>query len=682
MMRQHTILTMSLVLLSVMCPMACDDAPSAPDIVETWPEAMRIDGLQPIAILPKTKVIVDGSGFVSRALGTSRLRFDGVSTAENGANVDVNFGTLVDIDDSARIDLPSDDNFFSQLCPFGGGERFEGTVALEVASVKTNQVHRSPPLNISLVCHAVLEPILDEIVSGPIFLNSQVDLLGRNLLLGEAEGETVLVVSGCFELDDVGPPVNTQANNPCPGNQSIYVDEIRLPVRVKDRVNRRHGSVLVTPNVGGIRSGRLIDGRVRLLNITTATIQTTSMLKTWTFERRPSRLDGLSISSASFGSFVTFSGEGFIGGGRNELAEITLDGYFLQDQTSGPDARQPFTARLIPIFESGQALQYLINDEDDLGRQFDFRNDFGLISGEVTLRLARQDEEVRLPPQNVEFRIAPIRQIVHVIFTQGYRDALARFGLRAAEALISQRIIESAKAIYRGIGVEFRTEVPTDYRLYAEVEITGVDPNGIGLIGYDNTPGKDVNNLRLYDRIGGANAQTQADNFPGYGGIFVESYFGFSMNPPLGIEGNPGASPLFDEVFDILRPDRGGQAASAAEISMVMARTTGAGCPSLDDNRLDKISCAVFVLGNLLGGTMAHEVAHSLGLADPQGEGFHNPLNKPFHLMDSGFDRPFEERAHLVDASSEYFCQENFEYLQAILPTNEPDPLPGRTSCR
>ena len=40
---------------------------------------------------------------------------------------------------------------------------------------------------------------------------------------------------------------------------------------------------------------------------------------------------------------------------------------------------------------------------------------------------------------------------------------------------------------YRTINIEFRTEPPTDFALFAHVEITGTDPNGQGLFGYDNT---------------------------------------------------------------------------------------------------------------------------------------------------------------------------------------------------
>ena len=92
--------------------------------------------------------------------------------------------------------------------------------------------------------------------------------------------------------------------------------------------------------------------------------------------------------------------------------------------------------------------------------------------------------------------------------------------------------------------------MPDDWVWYAQVDVTGIDPNGLGLMGYDNSPGKDVGNLRLYDHIGGVNALTQQDGYPGYGGIFVESFLAFSEHPPSGIASVPGASPSFDDIFD------------------------------------------------------------------------------------------------------------------------------------
>jgi hypothetical protein len=53
-------------------------------------------------------------------------------------------------------------------------------------------------------------------------------------------------------------------------------------------------------------------------------------------------------------------------------------------------------------------------------------------------------------------------------------------------------------------------------------------------------------------------------------------------------------------------------------------------------------------LGNLIGGTLSHEIGHSLGLANPFMEGFHNAGDAPNRIMDSGGNRPFVERAELA----------------------------------
>ena len=71
-------------------------------------------------------------------------------------------------------------------------------------------------------------------------------------------------------------------------------------------------------------------------------------------------------------------------------------------------------------------------------------------------------------------------------------------------------------------------------------------------MGYDNSPGKDVGNVRLYDRIGG-HASPNKMAFRAMAGSF-ESFFGFSNHPP------PESTrtwplDLFDAIFDPLRPD-------------------------------------------------------------------------------------------------------------------------------
>jgi hypothetical protein len=230
------------------------------------------------------------------------------------------------------------------------------------------------------------------------------------------------------------------------------------------------------------------------------------------------------------------------------------------------------------------------------------------------------------------------------------------------------------------VNIEFRTEPPTDFAVYEHVELVGVDPNDMGLFGYDNSPGKDSGNLRLYDRLGGVNAQTQQDGFPGFGGVFVRSLIGFSPHPGTLARSVAGADPVFDQLFDPFRPDRGGAPVSAADLaSELPALVDGAACPARD--RAQQLPCAIFVLGNLIGGTVAHEVGHSLGLANPYQDGFHDPGDAPNRLMDAGEARPFLERAQLMGQGPAVFCDGEYSYLRRILPSAEPAHAIARPGC-
>jgi hypothetical protein len=311
----------------------------------------------------------------------------------------------------------------------------------------------------------------------------------------------------------------------------------------------------------------------------------------------------------------------------------------------------------------------------------DLRREAGTITGMVRPVVEKGATRVDGTAIPVRLTILPVKQVVHVKFLPSFVSSLRRFGLRAADSLIRARVLEVAARDYAGANVEFRDSAPDDFALYATVEISGPDPNGLGLLGYDNTPGKDVGNERLYDRIGGVNARTQQDGYPGFGGVFTESFFGFSQHPNGLAQKLEQSSRRFDEIFDPFRPDVGGTELTATELATRAPErlTDGARCPSTD--RTTQIACAVFVLGNLVGTTMTHEVGHSLGLANPYGEGFHDPGDGPARLMDAGGDRPFSERAELDGEGPALFCDEEFAYLRDILPSPFDPPAVTRPTC-
>src|SRR5690606_15779183 len=110
--------------------------------------------------------------------------------------------------------------------------------------------------------------------------------------------------------------------------------------------------------------------------------------------------------------------------------------------------------------------------------------------------------------------------------------------------------------------------------------------------------------------------ETQQDGYPGYGGVFIESLMSFSMHPAIG-ESIPGADATFDAVFDPVRPDRG-TIVTGADLSAGLPAVGPGDCPA--SGRAERIACAVRTMGSLIGTTLAHEIGHSLGLANPFGE--------------------------------------------------------------
>ena len=79
---------------------------------------------------------------------------------------------------------------------------------------------------------------------------------------------------------------------------------------------------------------------------------------------------------------------------------------------------------------------------------------------------------------------------------------------------------------------------------------------------------------------------------------------------------------------------------------------------------------------------MTHEAGHSLGLANPYGDGFHDAGDLANRLMESGGDRPFEERAELGGWGPGRFCDTEYVYLQTILPgATAKDPHIPRPPC-
>ena len=622
-------------------------------------EGLDIDSVSPSLFLPGSTLTIRGRSFVGQPWGTPTLHLrgeldDGTSRRQFEVVAPARF---VEFDE---LEVDVDDHFLAQLGATDG--EILATAQVVIDSALDGKRYVTPQLSVPLSVRKELTPQLDFISdSDLIFVNDWLLLEGSGLLLGGGEGQTWAVVEGCFR--------------PTSGDSCVEIRPARVPVSAVEAHNRSLGRFPFSPDIAGIQPGSFV-GSVRLLNEHAAGAERESSSSDVAYEITRPAIFSVQPGVATLGQYMTITGGGFVGGNSGASTLLNLRGQFI------PAGERPVDVdvALVPEFVEGRTLQYLVSEADALGQLLELRYASGHFEGEVTPIVGYGYDSIEGDPISFSTEFRPVRQVIHLRFSHNYVLALRNFGLRAVDQEIRNRVVQVVERDFRGINVDIRTDPPSDFALYSEVEIGGTDPNGLGLLGYDNTPGKDVGNLRLHDRIGGVNATTQQDGFPGFGGVFIESLFVFSEHPGQFAPLTSAASPEFDQIFDPFRPDRGKKPVRAADLrGGVPSLVSGESCPS--DDRQTQIACAVWSLGNLIGTTISHEVGHSLGLANPQGGDTHYLTDGENRLMDVGVYRSFVERAQLKGQGPGRFCEGAYQYLRVILPTDEPGSGVSRPSC-
>jgi hypothetical protein len=625
--------------------------------------ALALAEVHPGLLLPQSRIDVVGDGFPDVSLGTTRLHIQGQLTPTSGALVDFDLVLPATVTDAQHLSALADPEFFNHLPAVDG--RLAGQATVLVDSPIDGQTHASPTIDAAFDIAHSLAPALDAVVGGTHYVNDAIQLTGDGFLLGTTEGTTHALVSGCFL------PASAAAGSAC-ATAGVTVTDVDIAAQPATPWDRNNAVFPFSPEIGGIHPG-LFTGSVRLQNVLADGSTTEAGSRNLTVKITQPMVDSITPTTASLGQIVQVTGGGFIGAAGDEVTLLHLVGSF----KAANGTSLPVDLKLVPEFLDGNHARYVLDEADALGKSIDLRRAAGTFTGSLSPIVRKGTEEEIGLPATVKLTVAPVKQVVYVRFLASYVQSLRLFGLSAADPQVRKRVFEVAARDYGGVNIDFRDAPPTDFALYSQVDIAGPDPNDLGLLGYDNTPGKDVGNQRLFDRLGGVNATTQSDGYPGFGGVFTEQFLGFSAHPGPQIDKLPVDGSQFDQVFDPLRPDQGGFAVNLAEAARVHL-TDGSSCPASD--RDGQVGCAIFVLGNLIGTTLTHEVGHSLGLADPTGDLFHDPGDEPNRLMDSGDARPFEERAEL-GAGPAVFCDDEFVYLTTVLPGAPAGPMVARPGC-
>jgi hypothetical protein len=265
-----------------------------------------------------------------------------------------------------------------------------------------------------------------------------------------------------------------------------------------------------------------------------------------------------------------------------------------------------------------------------------------MFSGQVELA-AEATWGCAVQPQPIEMALQPTRQRIVVRFGGEFDSALKRFGLAARALAVQQRTIELAQQAFSGFGVtvsDAEQGTPDHAVEFMFVDVIDKDPNGLGLLGSDNSPGKDVGNLRMNEQLAGLNMRTRQRGRAAFGGVFVGELFAFSrkLNPT-----SPASDQAFDATFGPFAAELGGTAVSAG----------------------DDASIAVHALASLIADTLVHECGHALGMAAGT-DAYHHDGDHKGWRMDAGKHRPFSERARL--GAEAVWGPLDAAYLAKILP--------------
>lgn len=623
----------------------CDEATSQA-LTASWPETTRqaltisdvsFDGVQPDRLIPGTVVRLLGVNLSGESGTLTEVEIDGTFTPELGAPTPLRTALPTEQDDDGQLTMRVGPEFHAAV---GGTEgRFEGSISLRVyVGFPPEPVAISATWSFDLTTSLFPDLFSLNFGSADVYPGDAVPVDGDGFLL-PGEGTTTLTLEGTFVPEGGGGTIDYTGASAVVGTLNVAPD-------------RRRGSLVLTPDVFPPTPGLMQNATIRLATTLSGGLrqEAPSAVEATLRMNRPF-VSGFSPEAPSRGQRVGVLGRGFL---PAPSTLFQLDGKFHPDRGDPRDV----TALLVApdTWINGNRVEMaMISETAADGSLTGLAAQPGCLRGTLTpILVTEQSGQIEGLPWQDGFCVGPTRQMVWIRYLPTFVDTLqALFGLGAVERDVRARVREVADRDYADFNVAFVEDKPTDFAEYSIIEVGGPDPNSLGLFGLDNTMGKDTDNIRLDDVVAGKNSESAGEGYPGYGGVFVESFIGFSprSDAPL-----PVANEVFDGIFGPFAPGppHCGKPVTAAE-------AIGGG--------REGIAEAVRVFGNIVGNTVVHEIGHSLGLTQSVAgkTAFHN-LGDNDNIMDAGSDRSFFERAELDGQGPSDWHPVNRDYLGTILP--------------
>ena len=328
---------------------------------EGWVNQIRIDNLAPSIITRGTKLIINGDGFVGSEIGTSRVILE-MQDRLNTSATTTRIAELLTRESRQQVSTILSPSNFDQLCPFSSVD-LKGHLSIETVSATSSRVYESARLEINLQCNRELSPILERVPFAAVHLNDPLIVEAAGILLGEQEGESTAVVSGCIKA--VGSTGGCDPSMPMLTNEPFSI-------MLTDKANRRNPALIISPRMTGLNTG-FFEGTVHLRNTTAAGSVMDSASMPLNFQVLESTLSSVNVNGTSLGGYLDFTGNGFLGLDPRGLTTVIIDGYFEQSDGTPQDIR----TEIVTLFDSPNRVRYVLNEEDSLGQILKLRKNRG-----------------------------------------------------------------------------------------------------------------------------------------------------------------------------------------------------------------------------------------------------------------------------------------------------------------
>lgn len=605
------------------------------------PPLMEADPIQiPLTVTLKDSVVVRGGGLTLHIEGGGLLRAHKAHVELQGRvrghEVRHRFDATPETDEDGLITVRVDAQALWSTIARNEAGAFEGSLRCELWDVSSRIWGMGERVGVHLSLIEALDPEL-RIPSRWVTHLGEIHSWSASGLLREGEGTSWAEWEGQFETD----------------SGDVEALHARVPLRLggggrAEALFRWHAAMT------GIVPGRF-EGRLRVVNAHRHAEPRVGAWQSVEVDVAEVVFWGFEPARVSRGQRLKARGQGFVGLEEDMGAKLyfKLEGTFHNQQGGAEPVSWLWSPEDVERdgASAGLALRTETRRQDGREVLTGMSARVGRFEGTTTPMLLDGHHEAWGEPRPTTLIFNPTHQVVFVRFLPDYLESLERFGLRNQAPEVQARIFSSLRSHFEGLNISWTDARPEGWLEYTTVEIGGVDPNGAGLLGLDNTEGKDVGNLRLDDVIGGQNARLDAQGYYAFGGVFIDSLVSFSptLSPQSAL-----ASPSFDTLFGPSMPELGGQPLGAGQTHRPEARR------------------AISAMGDLIAHTVAHELGHALGLAlhadgraDLAHE--HNEGDEPGAIMDAGAHRPFEERCGLDGAHSAHFNDVHWRYLESIL---------------